>query len=388
VALTAEAGAELDDRIEAYARDVVRPQAAAMARGEGDGGRMLVAAAGERGLCGLTVPEPYGGSAAGHVAFARFIEAVARECASSAVVLDVQGSVACEPLLLFGTEEQRQRFLPRLTSGEWLGAFCLSEPQSGSDAASLETRATRIDGGYRLTGTKMWITNCGVADLYIVMARTGEPGARGITAFCVEASTPGVHPGRPLHKLGLRGSRTAELVLDSVEVPDSDRLGEEGQGFVVAMSALDSGRIGISAQAVGIAQGSLDVAVAHVAGCGVEPVEDAALVDEAAAGRAPAVVAPLADMAARVATARAVTWDAAALCDRGEPVTRTAAIAKLVSSDACVAVAHAAVELCAPDSGDEWHPAAIRLRDAKACQIYEGTNQIQRIVIARELLRD
>jgi acyl-CoA dehydrogenase len=387
VALTAPAGAELEDRIEAYAREVIRPRAAAMARGEGDGGRELVAAAAERGLCSLTVPEKYGGAGAGHVAFARFIEAVARECASSAVILDVQGSVACEPLLRFGTEEQRQRLLPRLTSGEWVGAFCLSEAGSGSDAAALQTRADRIGGGYRLTGAKMWITNCGVADLYIVMARTGDRGARGITAFCVAASTPGVRPGRPLHKLGLRGSRTAELVLDSVEVPEVDRLGKEGQGFRIAMSALDSGRIGISAQAVGLAQGALDAAVAHVAGLGVAPIDDAALVDEAAANCAPAVTAPLADMAARVAMARAVTLEAAALVDTGEVPTRAAAIAKLISTDACVEVAHAAVELCAPHSSDETHPAAIRLRDAKACQIYEGTNQIQRIVIARELLR-
>jgi len=254
--------------------------------------------------------------------------------------------------------------------------------------AHARARAERIPGGWRLRGTKMWISNAGSADLYTVMARTGGEGARGISAFLVEASRPGVRPGRPLHKLGLRGSWTAELVLDSVEVGDQDLLAAEGQGFRVAMTALDSGRIGISAQAVGIAQGALDAAVAHVRDrLGIRPAADPPLGQAAAAG-APAVLARLGAMAARVEAARRLTVDAAGLCDAGEPVTRAAAIAKLVATDTCVEVAHAAVEVCAPDSASEEHPAAIRLRDAKACQIYEGTNQVQRVVIARELLRD
>src|SRR5438105_11580041 len=205
-----------------------------MARGEGDGGREVVTLAGQRGLAGLLVPARDGGPGGTHDGFVRLIEAVARECASSAVVLDVQGSVAIEPIVLLGSDDQRRRYLPRLASGEWVGGFALSEAGSGSDAASLQTRAERIGGGYRLTGTKMWISNCGVADLYTVMARTGGAGARGISAFLVEAAWPGVRPGRPLHKLGLRGSRTAELVLDSVEVGDQDLLAAEGQGFRVA----------------------------------------------------------------------------------------------------------------------------------------------------------
>jgi alkylation response protein AidB-like acyl-CoA dehydrogenase len=380
------ATAPLAERIAAFAAEVVRPEAPGMARGGTRVAGALIAEAGRRGLAGLLTPREYGGQSAGHVAFAHAVEAIARECASSAVIYDVHVSVASEPFVLFGDDEQKRRYLPRLASGSWLGAFALSEPSSGSDAASLMTRAVLDGDEYVLNGTKMWITNGGEADLYVVMARTGGPGARGISAFLVEAAWPGVRASAPLRKLGLRGSSTAELVLDGVRVPAANRLGPEGSGFRVAMAALDSGRIGISAQATGIAQGALDAAVAHLRRLGIE-VSEAAGLDEASAARAPAVAVPLASMAAAVAAARTVTYHAAAVCDAGGPVTRDAAIAKLVSTDACVEVAHAAVEVCAPDSTDEAHPAAVRLRDAKACQIYEGTNQIQRIVIARELLR-
>ena len=388
MATAVAAADDLEARISGLVAEVVAPRAAAMARGEGDGGRSLIAEAGRRGLCGLLVPIELGGAGISHAAFARLIEAVAKVCASSAVILDVQGSVASEPIVVLGSPEQRQRFLPRLAAGEWVGAFALSEPGSGSDAASLTTRAERIPGGWRLTGTKMWISNAGVADLYTVMARTGGAGARGISAFVVEASRPGVRPGRPLHKLGLRGSWTAELHLDGVEVPESNLLAAEGQGFRVAMTALDSGRVGISAQAVGIAQGALDAAIVHLRTQGATAPAAPPPLFEVDALAAPAWMARLADMAAAVESARALTLHAAAVCDAGEPVTRDAAVAKLVATDAAVAVAHSAVELCAPASSAEHHPASLRLRDAKACQIYEGTNQIQRVVIARELLRD
>jgi alkylation response protein AidB-like acyl-CoA dehydrogenase len=370
-----EASRDLDERVAAYVAEVVAPQAAAMARGDGDGGRSHVTELGRRGLAGLLVPDTYGGSGADHADFARFVEAVARECASAAVILDVHLSVATEPILRFGSDEQKRRLLPLLARGEWIGAFALSEPGSGSDAASLLTRAAKVDRGFRLRGTKMWITNGDVADVYVVMARTGDGGARGISAFLVERTMPGVVPGAPLHKLGLRGSRTTELVLDDVVVPEANCLGRLGGGFGVAMAALDSGRIGISAQAVGIAQGALDATVAHLRQDSTTPPGDADL-------------AQLGEMAARVSAARALTMHAAAVCDAGHPMTRDASIAKLVATDTAVAVAHDAVELCAPASCREDHPASVRLRDAKACQIYEGTNQVQRVVIARELLRD
>jgi len=351
-----------------YVREFIRPRAVRMAHGDDvHFPRDVLTEAAARGLTGLLVPRAYGGTDAGHVAFATFIEAVARECASSAVILDVHISVATEPIVLFGDDAQKQRYLPLLASGQWLGAFALTEPGSGSDAAALRTTATRSGDTYTLRGTKAFITNAGAADLYIVMARTSDaPGARSISAFLVEAGTPGVKPQAPLHKMGLRGSWTAELVLDDVVVPVQNMLAAEGQGFRVAMSALDSGRIGISAQATGIAQGALDAAVAHP--------------------DSHAYTTTLADMDALTAASRALYHHAAAMCDAGEPFTPQAAAAKLFATDAAMQVTHAAAELCAPDSQREDHPAAIRLRDAKACQIYEGTNQVQRIVLARHLL--
>ncbi|HEV3124690.1 MAG TPA: acyl-CoA dehydrogenase family protein [Candidatus Dormibacteraeota bacterium] len=377
---------DLSERVAAYVSEVVAPQAAAMAAGDGDGGRGHVTELGRRGLAGLLVPADYGGAGGDHRDFAGFVEAVATECASAAVILDVHLSVATEPIVRFGSDEQKRRLLPRLARGEWIGAFALSEPGSGSDAASLQTRAEPHRGGYRLHGSKMWITNGDIADVYVVMARTGDAGARGISAFIVERTMPGVTPGRPLHKLGLRGSRTTELLLDGVAVPEANRLGAEGRGFAVAMAALDSGRIGISAQAVGIAEGALRAAAGHLRALVQVPAGGDAEWVTAATGSA--ALDQLGGMAASVAAARALTMHAAAMCDAGEPMTRDASIAKLYATDTAVAVAHAAVELCAPESAMDIHPASTRLRDAKACQIYEGTNQVQRLVIARELLRD
>jgi alkylation response protein AidB-like acyl-CoA dehydrogenase len=319
-------------------------------------------------LAGLLIPVELGGAGASHVDFARFVEAVARVCASSAVILDVHLSVGSEPLVLFGTDAQLRRHLPAITSGDHTAAFALTEPGSGSDAAGLSTRAERDGDAYRLTGTKAFITNCGAAHVYLVMARTAR-GPRGISAFIVSADSPGLRAGKPLHKMGLAGSWTAELVLDGVHVDAADRLGAEGMGFGVAMAALDSGRVGISAQAVGLAQGCLDDVVA------------------AARSRAVAVDETLlADIHARTVASRLLTARAAQLADARQPMTRAAAIAKLYSTDTCVAAAVAAVDLCAPDSACDDHPSAIRLRDAKASQIYEGTNQVQRMVIARALL--
>ncbi|MEO8898265.1 MAG: acyl-CoA dehydrogenase family protein [Candidatus Dormibacter sp.] len=372
--MSAEAGPvpleqSIDQLTAAYVAEVVRPQAAAMASGRGPTPDDVVRVAGDRGVAGLLVPAEYGGAGASHVEFARFIEAVARVCASTAVILDVHLSVGSEPLLLFGSAEQLRRYLPTLASGRCTTAFALTEPDSGSDAAALATRAEPDGEGYRLTGTKSFITNCGAAGLYVVMART-DVGTRGITAFIVDAQSPGLSFGEPLHKMGLAGSWTAELFLDGVHVAASSRLGEEGAGFGIAMATLDSGRVGISAQAVGIAQGCIDAVVARARATET-------LVDETL----------LADIHARTAASRLLTIHAARLADTRAPMTREAAIAKLYATDTCVAAAHAAMELCAPDSVRADHPAAVRLRDAKASQIYEGTNQVQRMVIARTLLR-
>jgi alkylation response protein AidB-like acyl-CoA dehydrogenase len=346
------------------------PIAPAMARGDGPSPKRIVEAAGEAGLAGILTPTAFGGAGGTHADFIHFIEMVARADASCAVILDVHLSVGTEPLLVFGNDDQKSRYLRKLASGEWLAAFALTEAAGGSDAVALRTRAVRDGDTYILDGAKAFITGAGDADLYIVMARTGE-GARGVSAFLVEAASPGVSAGTPLAKMGLHGSWTGELVLDGVCVPAANRLGDEGVGFMVAMSALDSGRVGISAQAVGIAQGALDAAV------------DASRRHQSAGGDVD--VTAIADMEARTSAARQLTRYAAALVDAGQRVTLDAAIAKLYSTDACVAVAQSAVDLCAPESGADDHPAAVRLRDAKACQIYEGTNQIQRVVIARQL---
>jgi hypothetical protein len=352
--------------------DVVVPIAPAMARGEGPHPKRLVEAAGEAGLAGLLTASHYGGADGTHRDFIEFIEAVARADASSAVILDVHLSVGTEPLIVFGNDDQKAKYLPLLASGEWLAGFALTEPAGGSDAVAMQTRAVRDGDSYVLDGSKAFITSGGDADLYIVMARTAN-GSRGVSAFLVEGASPGLSAGTPLAKMGLHGSWTAELILDGVRVPAANRLGDEGIGFTVAMSALDSGRVGISAQAVGIAQGALDAAIVasrkrRDAGADVDTTT-------------------LADMETRTTAARQLTRYAAALVDAGERVTLDAAIAKLYSTDTCVAVAQAAVDLCAPESGADDHPAAVRFRDAKACQIYEGTNQIQRVVIARHVFK-
>lgn len=358
--------------IDGFVDDFVRPIAPAMARGAGPSPKRIVEAAGEAGLAGLLTPVAYGGAGGTHRDFIELVEAVARADASTSVILDVHLSVGTEPLIVFGNDDQKSRYLPRLASGAWLAGFALTEEHGGSDAASVQTRATHDGDAYVLNGAKAFITSGGDADLYVVMARTGN-GTRGVTAFLVEASWRGVSAGTPLEKMGLHGSWTSELVLDGVRVPDENRLGDEGEGFTVAMSALDSGRIGISAQAVGIAQGAIDATLCHWRRRDV-PKDDVDL-------------STLADMEARTTAARHLTSHAAALVDAGARVTLDASIAKLYATDTCVAVAQAAVDLCAPDSSAEDHPAAVRFRDAKACQIYEGTNQIQRIVIARHLLR-
>jgi alkylation response protein AidB-like acyl-CoA dehydrogenase len=358
--------------VDNFVREAILPVATALSAGNGPHPKDVVAAAGEAGLAGILTPLEYGGAGGSHVDFVEFIEAVAHADASAAVILDVHLSVGTEPILLFGNDDQKSRYLPRLASGEWLAGFALTEAAGGSDAAALITRAVKADGGYRLSGSKAFITSAGAADLYVVMARTDD-GPQGISAFLVEAAWPGVHAGTPLRKMGLRGSWTGELILDDVEVPTANRLANEGEGFRVAMAALDSGRVGISAQATGIAQGALHAAVA-------------AARRRRAAGREVDEVA-IADMEAQTVASRLLTRHVASMVDAGQSITLDAATAKLYASDACVAVTDAAVQLCAPDSAAEGHPAAIRLRDAKACQIYEGTNQIQRVVIARELLR-
>ena len=340
--------------------------------------RDLVAKAAELGLLGVLVPEAYGGAGLDHLAFAIFVEEVARFSASTAGILDVHGSVGSEPIVLFGSDEQKRRWLPDLASGKKLAAFALTEPEAGSDAAHLKTSATRRDGSYLLNGTKIFITNAGEAQLYVVMASTRPgSGADGISTFLVGGDNPGLKVGPKFKKMGLNGSAIAEVQLDNCAVGENDRLGDEGQGFRIAMRALDSGRIGISAQAVGLAQGAIDDAVVYAKERKQfgKPIAELQTIQN-----------KIADMTVKVRAARWLTWKAAALCDAGHPFTREASMAKLFATDAAMEITLDALQVFGGYGYLEDYPMARRVRDAKACQIYEGTNQVQRLVIARELL--
>jgi alkylation response protein AidB-like acyl-CoA dehydrogenase len=340
--------------------------------------RDVIAAARELDLMGVLIPTRYGGAGLDHLSFTIVIEELARACASTAVIVDVHNSVACEPILLFGTEDQRRAWLPRLASGEVLGAFALTEPSSGSDAGALRTSAKRYGDTWALSGTKAFITNVGEAGVYIVFARTGpQPGARGVSAFIVPADSEGLGVGRPYRKMGLHGSPTGDLVLEEVRVPAANLLHEEGRGFAVAMRALDSGRIGISGQALGIAGAALEEAIEHT--------KLRERCDEPAAEQQ-GVEFMLADMATRLLAACQMAYHAATLCSAGRPFAREASMAKLFSTDAAMDIVSDALQLAGGHGDMVDHSFERHFRDAKALQIYEGTNQVQRLVIARSLL--
>ena len=340
--------------------------------------RDLVEKAAELGLLGMLVPESFGGAGLDHLSFAIFIEEVAKFSASTAVIVDVHTSVGTEPILLFGSEEQKRRWLPDLATGKKLAAFALTEPEAGSDAAHLKTTAERRGSTYLLNGSKIFITNAGEADSYVVMAATDPgAGAGGVSAFVVSRDNPGMTVGPAFKKMGLNGSAIAEVFFKDCEVPAADRLGAEGEGFRIAMRALDSGRIGISAQAVGLAQGALSDALAYAQQRKQfnRPIAELQTIQN-----------KIADMGVKVRAARWLTWNAAARCDAGIPFTREASMAKLYATDIAMEVTLDALQVFGGYGYLEDYPMARRVRDAKACQIYEGTNQIQRIVIAREVL--
>ena len=362
--------ASFRDTVREVAQGVVRPHAIEVDRDHRFPDEAIDAAK-AAGLLGVLIPREYGGAGLDAIAFAICIEELAQACASTSVIVDVHTSVGSEPILLFGTEEQKRRWLPSLATGELLGAFALTEPASGSDAASLKTSARRDGDRYVLNGTKVFITTIGRAGLYIVFARTGpDERAAGISAFVVPADAPGVRVGQLFKKMGLRGSPTGELVLEDVVVPAANRLAAEGQGFTVAMRALDSGRIGISGQALGIAQAAID--------------ESRALLQERDREQGDEFL--LADMATRLESARLLAYHAAWLCSRGRPFTREASMAKLHCTDTAMAIALDGVQLAGEEGTVGGSPFERHVRDAKALQIYEGSNQVQRIVIARELL--
>ncbi len=339
--------------------------------------RPLLTALGEAGLCGIATPEAYGGLGLGYRAYTAVLEEVAAVSASWAVSIAVTG-LPQVILTAMGTEAQQAQWLPGLAAGELLGAFALSEPGSGSDAASLTTRAERDGDDYVLTGTKYWITHGGVADLYVVMARTGGPGPRGISAFLVPGDAPGLSFGRKERKMGLRSSPTVEVMLDGVRVPASARIGEEGDGFSVAMRALDSGRITIASTAVGVARAALEYAADYA--CERRQFGKP-IIDFQGVGFL------LADMACQVEASRLLVGQAAQLKDEGVAYSDKAAMAKVVSTDAAMAVTTDAVQVLGGYGYCKDHPVERWMRDAKVLQIVEGTNQVQRLVISRHLRR-
>jgi alkylation response protein AidB-like acyl-CoA dehydrogenase len=331
----------------------------------------------EHGFCGIPVPEKYGGLGLGYTELTIVLEEIARISAAYGVTIGVNG-LPQVILLQFGTQAQRDKYLPGLVSGELLGAFALSEPDSGSDAASMTTSARRNGDHYLLNGTKFWCTHGGVADLYIVMARTGGPGAKGISAFLVDAGSPGLSFGKKEAKMGLRASPTVEVILEDVPVPAENLLGGEGVGFRIAMSALDSGRITIASMAVGICQGSLDVAADYAC---QRRTFGKPIIEHQGIGFM------LADMACKTEYARLLVRQAAGLRDAGRPSSEFAAIAKCVATDASVEVSTDAVQVLGGYGYTREYPVERFMRDAKVMQIVEGTNQIQRLVIARFLQR-
>jgi butyryl-CoA dehydrogenase len=333
---------------------------------------------GELGLMGIAVPEEWGGSGADAVAYALAVMEIARRCASHAVVMSVNNSLYCDPVLKYGTSAQKEHFLTPYASGHRIGCFALTEPQAGSDASNQHTIAVRDGDHYVVTGRKLFVSNGREASAALVFCQTDRSQAhRGISALLVEKGTPGFSVSKTEDKLGLRASDTAELVFDDCRVPVANRLGDEGQGFKVAMTTLDGGRVGIAAQAVGIAEAAYGRSVAYArerTSFGV-PI-----------GRHQMVQWMLADMATTIEGARLLTLRAATLKDAGRPYSAAAAMAKLFAAETAMKVTTDAIQVHGGYGFIKEYEVERYFRDAKITQIYEGTSQIQKLVIAREVL--
>ncbi|CAM3308758.1 acyl-CoA dehydrogenase [Brevibacillus invocatus] len=340
----------------------------------------IVKKMGEMGLMGIPVPEEWGGAGADFVSYILAINEIAKVSATMGVILSVHTSVGTNPILYFGTEEQKHKYVTKLATGEYLGAFALTEPHAGSDASSIRTQAVRKGDAYILNGSKIFITNGGVADTYITFAVTDPgKGARGISAFIVDKDTPGLTVGKKEKKMGLHGSNTTELVFDNAVVPAANLLGNEGEGFTIAMANLDKGRIGIAAQALGIAEAALHYAT--------EYAKERKQFGQAI-GKLQAVGFKLADMATKAEAARLLVYRAAWLCSKGLPCTKEASMAKLFASDAAMKLAIEAVQVFGGYGYTREYPVERLFRDAKITQIYEGTNEIQHLVITKQLLAE
>ncbi len=335
--------------------------------------------AAELGLTGVTVPENYGGAGMDHVSYAIVIEEISRVCASTGVILSVQNSLYCDPILRFGTEEQKQKFLLPYARGEKIGCYALTEPQAGSNAAALATKAVRKGDTYLMNGTKAWITNGGAADAAIVYVNTQpEKGEKGITALVVEKGTRGFAVGKEEKKLGIHATACTELSFTDCEVPTANRIGNEGEGYKVALSTLDGGRIGIASQATGIAQGAFEAALSYAQQRQAfgHPIADFQ-----------AIQFMLSDMATEIDAARLLARRAAWKQDSGARFTMEASIAKLFASEMSTRVAHKAIQIHGGYGYSSEYPVERAYRDARITEIYEGTSEIQRLVIAAWVLK-
>jgi butyryl-CoA dehydrogenase len=338
----------------------------------------LVARLAELGLLGVFVPSEYGGSGLDLLAYVLALEEISYADAGVGVIMSVQNSLASWPILAFGTEEQKQKYLPRMASGEWIGCYALTEPQAGSDAGAQRTRVTKTAEGYRLDGTKMWITNGPQASVAVTYGNLDvESRHRGVCAFIVEKGFRGFGVGKVEEKMGIRCSSTSELVYDGLEVPAENLLGEEKGGFKVAMATLDGGRIGIAAQALGIAQRALDLAVSHARGRTTfgKPIADHQ-----------AIQWKIADMKTRIESARLLTWRAAYLKGAGQRASLECSMAKLAASETANFCAYEAVQIFGGYGFSQEYEVERLYRDARITTLYEGTSEIQRLVIAKSVL--
>ncbi|WOV87968.1 acyl-CoA dehydrogenase [Sporosarcina oncorhynchi] len=360
-----------------FAKTEIEPFIPQMEAGEFP--REILKKMGELGLMGITVPKKYGGSEMDFISYIIAIHELSKVSAVVGVILSVHTSVGTNPIMYFGNEEQKDRYLPKMASGEFIGAFCLTEPSSGSDAGSLKTKAVKKDGHYVLNGSKVFITNGGEADVYIVFASTDSTkGTYGISAFIVDKNTPGLIIGKDEEKMGLHGSRTVQLTFEDMKVPAANLLGEEGEGFKIAMANLDVGRIGIAAQSLGIAEAALEASIGYAK-------------ERIQFGKPIAVNQgigfKLADMGTATEAARLLVYRAAQLRSENKSCGKEASMAKLFASQAAMDNAIEAVQVFGGYGYTEDYPVERYFRDAKVTQIYEGTSEIQRIVISKHLTK-
>lgn len=368
----------LQKSVRDFAESEVEPRARELDE-SGHFPRDLFAKAAELGLTGVAVPDNEGGAGFDHISYTMVIEEISRCCASTGVILSVQNSLYCDPIHRYGTDEQKRKFLLPFARGEKIGCYALTEPQAGSNAAALQTKAVKHGDKYVVNGTKAWITNGGAADATIVYVNTDPTkGEKGITALVVEKGRPGFKVSKEEKKLGISATACSELVFTDCEVPESNRIGNEGEGYKVALSTLDGGRIGIASQATGIAQGAFEAALKY---------SQERLAFGHPIAQFQAIQFMLADMATEIDAARLLIRKAAWKQDTGARFSQEAAMAKLFASEMATRVAHKAIQILGGNGYSREYPVERAYRDARITEIYEGTSEIQRLVISSWALR-